>query len=159
MASDERLAALSSAVFETIDLSACSGCDECGLRCEAGVRLSQREFEAVERYVRLYADKEYIRRVRAQPKEMDLGDGVSVRMCTYRDMELHRCAIYPARPLICRLMGHVEWLPCPISRITRVAPTSLALQLMGAYAQHVRKTFEEWEALERRAMPGSGLTS
>ncbi|MGC8669071.1 MAG: YkgJ family cysteine cluster protein [Chthonomonadales bacterium] len=149
------LAKLAAAVLGTVDLSTCDGCDECGLRCEAGVKLSQGEFEAVRQYILGSEDRDYIQRVRAQSKEVELGDGVSVRLCPYRDMELHRCAIYPVRPLVCRLMGHVEWLPCPIARVRRVAPTPLALELMKEYSQHTRRTFQEWEALLPTPVPPS----
>lgn len=146
---------IASAVFASIDLSVCSGCDECGLRCEAGVAMSQAEFRAVQQYVQDCADRAYVERVRAQCKEVNLGEGVRVRLCTYRDMERGRCAIYPVRPLVCRLMGHVEWLPCPIHKVRRIAPTASAVQLMKEYSRETRRTFEEWEALLPKAAQGS----
>jgi len=76
---------------------------------------------------------------------VDLGDEVSVEMCRYWNVTTQTCAVYSARPLVCRLLGHVEWLPCPIEKVTHLVPTSKALALMQAYSQEERRTFEEWE--------------
>jgi Fe-S-cluster containining protein len=81
-----------------------------------------------------------------QDKRVDLGDGFHARMCRYRDMEAGGCAIYEARPLVCRLMGHVEWLPCPIEKVEKPLATPMALGLMRAYSTEERLTFEEWDA-------------
>ena len=129
-----------------MDLSPCHGCDNCGLRCEAGVQMSREEFEAVQNYVAHSPDREGIERVMLQDKRVDLGDGVSVQMCRYRDMDRGRCSVYSARPLICRLLGHVEWMPCPIEKVKITVPLVDALELMGAYAKEERRTFEEWES-------------
>ena len=128
-----------------MDLSPCHGCDACGLRCAAGVQMTRDEYDAVRRYIVSAPDHADIERVLAQDKTQDLGDGVTVQMCRYRDMERGRCAVYPARPLICRLLGHVEWMPCPIEKVPRPVPTVDALALMRAYAKQERRTFEEWE--------------
>ena len=75
--------------------------------------------------------------------------------CEFRDVELGRCLVYPARPLICRLFGHVEWLPCPIFKVEKTVPG--AVSLMQAYAGEPRKTFAEWAAAEGRAWPPAGV--
>jgi Fe-S-cluster containining protein len=142
----DRLAGLTLRVIGQMDLSPCNGCDHCGLRCEAGVQMTREEYEAVRRYVEDSPDKETIRRVTKQDKAVDLGDGVSVTMCRYRDMEKGGCAVYPARPLICKLLGHVEWMPCPIEKVPRMVPTDEAVALMREYAKAPRHTFEEWDA-------------
>src|SRR5437660_63602 len=95
-------------VESQMDLGPCNGCDSCGLRCAAGVQMSRGEFESVRNYIARSPDRDYIRRVEFQDKRYDLGDGVTAQMCRFRDMERGRCAIYPARPLVCRIMGHVE---------------------------------------------------
>jgi Fe-S-cluster containining protein len=128
-----------------MDLAPCHGCDHCGLRCEAGVKMSREEFEGVQSYVAAASSGSEIERVTLQDKRVDLGDGVSVTMCRYRDLERGRCMVYAARPLICRLLGHVEWMPCPIEKVKKVASTPDALNLMRAYALEDRRTFEEWE--------------
>jgi len=110
--------------------------------------MSREEYHAVQRYIDVADDGEYIRRVSVQDKTLDLGDGVTVQMCRYRDMERGGCAVYPARPLVCRLLGHVEWMPCPIDKVKHRANTNDALSLMREYARHERRTFEGWDALE-----------
>ncbi len=130
-----------------MDLSVCSGCDACGLRCAAGVPASEDEWEALQEYIGGLDEqrREHLTRVEQQDKSVDLGDGVTVQMCRYRDMDANRCVVYPARPLVCRLLGHVEWMPCPIEKVTRIVHTPDALKLMGEYSQLERRTFEEWE--------------
>jgi hypothetical protein len=46
--------------------------------------------------------------------------------------------------MICRLFGHVEWLPCPIAKVEEVVPGGVPL--MQAYAAEPRKTFAGWAA-------------
>ena len=145
--SSNGLAALTFRVYSQMDLTPCNGCDSCGLRCEAGVQMSRAEYDAVQGYIESSGNRNEIDRVVAQDKRVDLGDGVTVRMCRYRDMELARCAVYPARPLICRLLGHVEWMPCPIEKVKRIVPTEDALELMNQYARIERRTFDEWDSL------------
>src|SRR2546423_11835524 len=127
-----------------MDLSPCNGCDQCGLRCEAGVQMTREEYDAVLQYAQASPNKDYITTVTKQNKAVDLGDGVTVHMCRYRDMEKGGCAVYPARPLICKLLGHVEWMPCPIDKVPHIVPTPDALALMQEYAKAPRRTFEEW---------------
>lgn len=103
------------------------------------------EYDAAVEYMATEANVEELSRILAQDKAVDLGDGVSVAMCRFRDMERGWCAIYPARPLICRLFGHVQWLPCPIDKVPRPVPTEDAIALMQEYAKQERHTFEEWE--------------
>ena len=128
-------------------IEVCNGCDACGLRCATGVPASKDEWNTLQDFIAAATDKlrADISRVEAQDKTVSLGDDVTVQMCRYRDMEHGRCAVYPARPLACRLLGHVEWMPCPIEKVPRVIPTEDALALMKAYSTMERKTFEEWE--------------
>lgn len=133
-----------------MDLTPCHGCDSCGLRCEAGVPVTRAEHDAVQQYVEIALSREEIEAVLAQDKTVDQGDGVTVRMCRYRDMERGRCVVYPARPLICRLLGHLEWMPCPIEKVQRVVPTEEALALMREYAKEERRPFEAWEKEDER---------
>jgi Fe-S-cluster containining protein len=135
---------------EQMHLSVCNGCDACGLRCAAGVPATEEEWGSVQSFLAACSPSERatINRVEAQDKSVDLGDGVTVTMCRYRDMEAGRCVVYPARPLVCRLLGHVEWMPCPIEKVPKPIPTTDALALMHSYASFERKTFEAWEAAE-----------
>ena len=130
-----------------MDLSVCNGCRECHLRCADGVQATRAEWDALQAVIAAAPDAERaaIACVMAQNKTVDLGDDVTVTMCRYFDMETKGCAVYPARPLVCRLLGHVEWLPCPIDKVPHPLPTPVALELMRAYAQAERRTFAAWE--------------
>ncbi len=140
--------ALKSLCEEQMQLEVCDGCDACGLRCASGVPATRAEWEGLEDHLDSLpsSERNAIALVEAQDKTVDLGDGVTVQMCRYRDMEAERCVVYAARPLICRLLGHVEWLPCPIEKVVRPIPTPDALTLMRSYALFERKTFEQWES-------------
>jgi Fe-S-cluster containining protein len=130
-------------------IEVCNGCDACGLRCAAGVPATEYEWRTLTDYIATAPEalRAEISRVEAQDKTVSLGDEVTVQMCRYRDMELGRCVVYPARPLVCRLLGHVEWMPCPIEKVPHVIHTPDALALMKSYAECKRKTFEEWERM------------
>jgi hypothetical protein len=152
----DRFIELKAACQRQMQIEVCHGCDACGLRCAAGISMTRAEWHALQAYLAGLSEEERaaVERVEAQDKTVDLGDGVFVQMCRYRDGERGRCAVYPARPLVCRLLGHVEWMPCPIGKVPRPIPTPDALALMRAYARFERHTFEEWEAQES-ASPGS----
>ncbi len=127
-------------------LDLCNGCSECWLRCEDGVQASREEWNAIADYLEKAVGETRLRieNAEAQNKAVDLGDDVSVTMCRFFDREEKNCTIYPVRPLVCRLLGHVEWLPCPIEKVSPV-PTEPALFLLRRYAEEERKTFAEWE--------------
>ena len=130
-----------------MDLSVCDGCTACDIRCADGVQATRAEWDALQAYIASApaAERAAITQVMAQDKTVDLGDEVTVTLCRYFYMRTRRCAVYPARPLVCRLLGHVEWLPCPIEQVPRPLPTPLALALIHAYAEQRRRTFAEWE--------------
>jgi len=126
-----------------IDQSPCDGCDECGTRCTAGVPMTAWEYRAIEaELARL--PKEEVAAVLAQEKRLPIpGTEETYLACPFRDVERRRCLIYPVRPTICRLFGHVEWLPCPIARVPASVPGAVAL--MQRYADAPRRTYEEWQ--------------
>ncbi len=128
-------------------LQVCSGCDSCYLRCSSEVPVARHEWEAIIAYVesRDAAQRAAIAQVMEQDKTVDLGDEVTVEMCRYFDMDTHHCMVYSVRPLACRLLGHVEWMPCPIEKVPHCLPTSEALELMKCYARLERRTFAEWD--------------
>jgi Fe-S-cluster containining protein len=107
--------------------------------------MTRHEYDAVRNLVESDLDGTRIQLVLAQDKRVDLGDGVEARMCRYLDMEGGGCAVYEARPLVCRLLGHVEWMPCPVGKVEKEAPTLDALELMREYATEERLTFEQWD--------------
>lgn len=132
-----------------IDQSMCDGCDQCGARCTAGVPLLHAEYAAI-RAFRETPDGAEARLVEQADKQVPYPgtDDVFYTACRFRDVERGRCSIYPVRPLVCRLFGHVEWLPCPIQKVPGAAPG--ALEMMRRYGQAPQKSYEEWLALDGR---------
>ena len=129
-------------------LAVCHGCTACALRCASDVPASRAEWETLQNYLATQDEvaQARIAAIEAQDKTVDLGDDVSVQMCRYWDTENSLCAVYPVRPLACRLLGHVEWMPCPIEKVPHTLPISQSLELMHAYAKFERRTFAEWTA-------------
>lgn len=68
---------------------------------------------------------------------------VTYQACRFLDQRNGLCLVYPVRPLVCRLFGHVEWLPCPVQRV-RVHWES-AHEVMHTRVGR-EKTWAEWEA-------------
>jgi hypothetical protein len=134
------------AFADRIDQAPCDGCDECGARCTAGVPMLQSEYAAIRAYVDGPQGEE-AREVEQQSKRIPYPgtvptEGVFYTACRFRDVERGRCGIYPVRPLICRLFGHVEWLPCPISKVP--GPTPGGPEIMLEYRKAPQHTYEEW---------------
>jgi uncharacterized protein len=128
-----------------IDQSPCDGCDECGARCTEGVPMLRPEYEALRAYLESPEGAD-ARRVEQQEKRLPFPgvEDVFYTACRFRDAERRRCSVYPVRPAICRMFGHVEWLPCPIGKVPHPAPRSW--QAIRRYSEGIRKTYEEWEA-------------
>lgn len=142
----------SRAFVERIDQSPCDGCDMCGARCTAGVPMLQAEFEAIRLYLGS-PEGEEARRVEQEDKQTpypgtEPEDGVFYTACRFRDVERGRCSIYPVRPLVCRLFGHVEWLPCPIEKVP--TPTPGGFEAMNRYGDGGLLIYEEWLALSEK---------
>jgi ferredoxin len=133
-----------------IDQAPCDGCDACGARCTEGVPLLRPEYQAIRAYLRSPdgADARAVERLDKQVPYPGTDD-VFYTACRFRDVERGRCSIYPVRPVVCRLFGHAEWLPCPIEKIA--APVPGALDLMRRYADAPQKTYEAWLADEASA--------
>jgi len=119
----------------------CDGCHECGMRCTSGVQMSRGEFDAIVAHLRS-SDPERTVRVLEQEKQVVWFEEIQREACLFYDVAHRGCIIYPARPLICRLFGRVEWLPCPIERPLK--QISAGLQVFQAYARERRATFPEW---------------
>jgi len=119
----------------------CNGCHECGLRCVAGVQMTRPEFERVLEHLR-EADARQVLRVMEQEKRVVWFEDIETEACLFYDVTKQGCIVYPARPLICRLFGRVEWMPCPLGKQLRLIPD--AVQLIQEYAEEQRATFVEW---------------
>lgn len=128
-----------------IDQSICDGCDECGARCTAGVPMLEPEFIAVREFL-ASPEGEDARRIERLDKEVPYpgAEEFHYTACRFRDVERGRCSVYPVRPLICRLFGHVDWLPCPIEKVPQATPGGL--DVMRHYGSVPQKTYEEWLA-------------
>lgn len=128
-----------------IDQSPCHGCDGCGARCVSGFQISLIEFRRIQEFLAT-PQGATARGVESypnvQPYPGDDTAGATFVACRFRDTERDNCAIYPVRPLICRLFGHVEWLPCPIERVERNDPGGV--DAMRLYAGLTLRTYEEW---------------
>jgi ferredoxin len=129
-----------------MEIATCDGCDGCGLRCMAGFTVTRTEYEAVQAYLATLPEEE-VNRVAAQEKTVPWpgaeDSGATVTYCRYRDMEKRNCFVYPARPTICRLFGHTEWLPCPIGAVSRVPGD--AASVWNQYREFERRTWSEWD--------------
>lgn len=129
----------------SIEPTVCDGCRACALRCTAGIELSRHEYQAVQEYAVDPARRADVERVTQQDKTVHLGDGVTARACRYFDMRSGSCAVYPARPLVCRILGFVDWMPCPIDRVASRVPTAEALAALRAYSREERRPLEAWD--------------
>lgn len=128
-----------------IDQSPCDGCDSCGTRCTAGVPMLRAEFEEIAAYV-AGPDGAEARSVELQDKQVPIpgAEEFHYTACRFRNVERGRCSIYPVRPVVCRLFGHVEWLPCPIEKVP--GPVPGGIEAMRRYGEAPQKTYEEWLA-------------
>jgi hypothetical protein len=129
-----------------MEMETCNGCDGCGLRCMDGYTVTRTEYDAVQAYLATVPLAE-VERVRSQQKTVPWpgaeDTGATVTYCRYRDMENGNCSVYPARPTICRLFGHTEWLPCPIEAVTTVPEGAPAV--WNEYRRFERREWAGWE--------------
>jgi len=120
----------------------CDGCRECALRCVAGVQMTRREFESIIAYLRTL-DADRVRRVLEQEKSVPWFEETYRECCLFLDVVKEECLIYPVRPLMCRLFGRVEWLPCPAGKM--VSQLHDGWGIVREYARERRRTFPEWQ--------------
>ncbi|MCJ7822047.1 MAG: YkgJ family cysteine cluster protein [Armatimonadetes bacterium] len=119
----------------------CDGCHECGLRCAAEVQMAKAEFERVVEHLR-GVDPRRVIRVMEQEKRAVWFEEIEREACLFYDVTRGGCIVYPARPLVCRLFGRVEWMPCPLEKDLSLIPDGL--RLIQEYAGERRATFGEW---------------
>ena len=106
----ETYARLEAAVREC-DMRACDGCTRCATL--DGIDLSYPEFDRLIRAAMAIPPMERVR-VLGQDRVLQWERGWS--RSAFLDRDVDRCAIYAARPLICRLFGYAPWLPCPTGK-------------------------------------------
>jgi Fe-S-cluster containining protein len=103
--------------------------------------MSQDEFERILEHLRK-SDPAKVAPVLNQDKHRVWFEDITSEACLFQDVVSKQCVIYPARPLICRLFGRVEWLPCPLER--ELPQLHESVKLMQTYARLRRATFPEW---------------
>jgi hypothetical protein len=109
----------------------CDGCTDCAAKCAGSIQVWREEYEAL----RLAAAEAGL----TWPPTPPASDWDP---CPFLD-ERALCAVYSARPFICRAFGLVPWLPCSLDK-TEPLPVAEALRLFADYASRPRKTLAAW---------------
>ncbi|HHX40452.1 MAG TPA: YkgJ family cysteine cluster protein [Armatimonadetes bacterium] len=146
----ETYARLEAAVREC-DMRACDGCTRCATRCVDGIDLSYPEFDRLIRAAMAMPPMERVR-VLGQDRVLQWGEGAVVALCPFLDRDVDRCAIYAARPLICRLFGYAPWLPCPTGK--QIDSIEGAVEIMVEYASLERHPLRVWLRRYDLQLPG-----
>ena len=76
--------------------------------------------------------------LRKMPREATEGLAAQQRgelTCMFRDMKAQCCAVYSARPLLCRMFGLYEGLVCPRNLLVQRKPRSIGDPLAEVYAK------------------------
>ncbi len=121
-------------VYQQLPVGSCDGCRDCASRCAGDVPMLSTEYQAIRQYL---ADEG--QQIPPPPRRL------STQMmagCRFLDRDSRWCVIYPVRPLICRLFGLVEWLPCPTGKQTMVLAEGW--KLMRQYAELGPRPFTHW---------------
>jgi len=132
-------------------LESCDGCTRCATRCVDHIDLSYPEFARLVAHLRSLPEAA-VREVVGQDKRLFWEEIQVSELCPFLDRRTDLCLIYPARPLICRLFGHVAWLPCPRGMVPEGLPEAPAL--MREYAALERHPLREWLARTGLRLPG-----
>ena len=122
-------------------LSPCDGWHECALRCSGAIPMTVTEFELIVSHLRRL-DPAAALRVLEQEKTVHWFEETWREACLFQDVIRGGCVIYPVRPLICRLFGRVEWLPCPLEKPLPMIVRGV--EIIRTYAGERRATFAEW---------------
>jgi len=122
-------------VYERLPVGICDGCTDCALRCAGEVPMVAAEYHAIRQYLDNQGQPVPPRRQRRW--------GQMMAPCRFLAEDSRLCTIYPVRPLICRLFGLVEWLPCPTGKQTAVVNDGL--DLMRRYAELGPHPFSFWQ--------------
>ncbi len=103
--------------------------------------MTKQEFEQIVACLQKQEARQ-VRRVFDQDKRVVWFEDIETEQCLFYDVTKRRCIVYSARPLICRLFGRVEWLPCPLGKPVPMLRDGLGV--IQAYAGEQRATFPEW---------------
>jgi len=110
----------------------CAGCHQCASRCAGEINMTRTEYERIHEFLGGCAPFTSVRKRSEMAKP-----------CGFRDPEGDGCVVYPVRPLICRLFGVVQWLPCPIAAVPVLVPDGV--ELMRQYMTFERRTYRQWQ--------------
>lgn len=116
----------------------CAGCHQCASRCVAGIQITRTEYESIREFLG-----------GCEPFPVARRNGQMKAPCGFRDPDGGGCVIYPVRPLICRLFGLVEWLPCPVERMPVLVEDGP--KIMQQYSTLQRRTYRQWRRQGRHA--------
>jgi Fe-S-cluster containining protein len=119
---------------------ACDGCTACFMRCTDGIKISEIEYTRIVEELRTQPPGRVLK-VLEQSKKQHWCEGITYTACLLLDVDRRLCLVYPARPLVCRLFGRVQHLPCPEGRI---AVDLDARRVIQAYVTQRLQTFQEW---------------
>ena len=122
-------------LYQTLPNDECFGCHRCAQKCAGEIPVTRWEFEQAQAFL-------LRRRLVVAPAASTAAPGPFAPPCRFRDAAARRCRIYPVRPLICRLFGLVEWLPCPLGRWGVRVPEGI--EIMGWYATLSPRPYEQW---------------
>jgi len=122
-------------LWDSLPNDDCDGCDGCGDKCAGEVPMTQWEFKQVRSLLQR-------RSTESADEPAPHAQSPFAPPCRFRDVEAGRCRIYPVRPLVCRLFGLVEWLPCPLERWGVRLPDGV--EIMRWYANLGPRPYEHW---------------
>ena len=125
------------------DQSDCDGCTDCRDRCTGNIPLTQAEYAEIRAYLEQHPCVRHAPRRAVWPGGTG---GETYPACRFQNPESGLCAVYPVRPLVCRLFGYVSWLPCPNGRVR--ANWKPGLAMMKRRAGEEQHTWEEWCEME-----------
>ncbi|MFQ6098385.1 MAG: YkgJ family cysteine cluster protein [Armatimonadota bacterium] len=130
-------------IYAALPNEDCEGCDGCGSKCAGAIPMTRWEFEQVRAYLSAQPQPEDADDRTRRQAARAAGDASPFSPpCEFRDAERRRCRIYPVRPLICRLFGLVEWLPCPLGRWDVRVPDGW--DIIAWYGRLQRRSYREW---------------
>jgi Fe-S-cluster containining protein len=130
------------ALLGVLDLKVCDGCSDCALRCTDDIPMALAEFEAISAYCTREIAPATCKHSASAPAQ--LPDAPWPEPCRFRIAATGMCRVYPVRPLVCRLMGHVWWLPCPVGRVTSAPDRETVRSALDAYCAEERRTYAGW---------------
>lgn len=95
-------------------------CRNCG-DCCGPLMVTKKELSEIKKHVDRNISKKEKNRLKKQKRDP--------LTCQFRDLENKNCAIYPARPEVCKLFGVVDRLPCPYGNSASIPDTMIATTL------------------------------